>query len=145
MLSLHSKLVRVDQIQSRTRSWPGLVVLPVLSAVSTTSPLRLISHGGENWTSVDSVNKKKLRTAHVVLFRWVSGAVAPVGVLVPLFTPGLGWNVFMSLVTCIIKLTLGHHTGSIPERNIFFHSTSPDQTRIASGGFSNLEVPSLWF
>lgn len=37
-----------------------------------------------------------------------------------LFTPGPGWNVFVSLVTCIIKLTFGHHTGLIPERNIFF-------------------------
>lgn len=54
-----------------------------------------------------------------------------------LFTPGPGWNVFVSLVTCIIKLTFGHHTGLIPERNIFFFShfkMSPDQTRFASGG-----------
>lgn len=54
--------------------------------------------------------KKPQRTAHVVLFRQVGGPAAPVGVLVPSFTPGLGWNVFMSLLTCIIKLTFGHHT-----------------------------------
>lgn len=58
------------------------------------------SRGRGSWTSVDSVN-----TPHVVLFRWVSEAAAPVGVLVPLFTLGLGWNGFMSRVTCVVTLT----------------------------------------
>lgn len=99
------------------------MALPALSAVSTTSPPRLISHRGRTGPLlIQSIKKEEQRTSHVVLFRRVSGPVDPVGVLISSFTPGLGWNVFMSLVTCIIKLTLGHRTGSIPESKVVVFS-----------------------